>query len=378
MEVDFAVSIFSQPNGKQTMKEFAQVSAPQPHCCAKPRVFLQADGGEAKGPQSGTWEESSGEIFYTALPSLLARLKLSRDDFPFEKPTEPDAFPLLVPESFVARMIPGDPGDPLLRQVLPTDLEKVCSPGYSRDPVLEQALIARSPLIRKYEGRALLLTTPRCAIHCRFCFRRYRTFPEVLGNTANEEEILRALQEDGTIREVILSGGDPLVLEDEVFDRFLKRLVKIPTVRRIRIHTRVPVALPQRVSQQFVQILQSVDRPTVLVLHVNHPQELTPPVVEVISRLVDGGILVLSQTVLLRSINDRAEVLTKLFEMLIDLRVLPYYLHQLDPVEGASHFEVPIEVGREIVAVLRAKLPGYAVPRYVREVPGLPAKEVLA
>ncbi len=378
MEAGLARSIRSQPNSEERMKELAQLFAPQPRCCAKSCHSLKPDSGEAKTPQSGTWEESSGEFFYTALPPLLARLGLCPDDFPFEKPEEPSVFPLLVPESFVARMTPGDPVDPLLRQVLPTELERHSLPGYSPDPLREQALIAQSPLIRKYEGRALLLTTPRCAIHCRFCFRRYRTFPQALGNTAKEEEILRGLQEDGTIREVILSGGDPLVLADEVLDRFLKRLVKIPSVRRIRIHTRVPVAIPRRVSQQLIQMLQSLDRPTVLVLHVNHPQELSPPAVEAISRLVDGGILVLSQTVLLRSINDRAEVLMQLFEMLVDLRVLPYYLHQLDPVEGASHFEVPIEVGKEIVAALRAKLPGYAVPRYVREVPGLPAKEVLA
>ncbi len=360
------------------MKELTQVFAPQRYSCAKSSDLLQPNGGEANAPQSVMWEESFGEIFYRDLPSLLARLDLCPDDFPFEKPEEPAVFPLLVPEPFVARMTPGDPNDPLLRQVLPTELERHSPPGYSPDPVGEQPLIAKSPLIRKYEGRALLLTTPRCAIHCRFCFRRYRAFPEVLGNTGKEEEILRTLQEDGTIREVILSGGDPLVLADEILDRFLKRLVRIPTVRRIRIHTRVPVAIPQRVNQQLIRILQNLDRPTVLVLHVNHPQELSPPVVEVISRLVDGGILVLSQTVLLRSINDRAEVLIQLFEILVDLRVLPYYLHQLDPVEGASHFEVPIEAGREIVAALRAKLPGYAVPRYVREVPGLPAKEVLA
>ena len=367
----------SEPQAPAHFKKEFRTLPFQRGCCPNLDCVVPAVDDPSKAAQSLTWQASLRQR-YTDLRSFLERLGLAEADFSPGRPKASDEFPLLVPESFVARMTPGDPHDPLLRQVLPTELEGAAPPGYSPDPLNEQALIARSPLIRKYEGRALLLATPRCALHCRFCFRRYRGFSEVLGDLSREEEILRAIRHDGTIRELILSGGDPLILEDEILERFLTQVAKIPSVRRIRIHTRIPVVLPNRITPRLIGLFQSLGRPVIVVIHVNHPQEIGSAVASSITALVHGGIPVLSQTVLLRSINDRCEVLGELFEMLVDLKVLPYYLHQLDPVRGAAHFEVPVKKGQALVAGIRTKLPGYAIPRYVREVPRLSAKEILA
>ncbi len=287
-------------------------------------------------------------------------------------------FSLLVPRPLLGRMAYGDPLDPLLLQVLPRREETVPSRGFTVDPLGETPERRSPKLLAKYQNRSLILTTGACGVHCRFCFRRH--FPYVACSDQADEwgPTLAALRGDPSIHEVILSGGDPLMLDNDDLRRLLWQLSQIPHIRRLRVHTRLPVLIPQRVDDGLVEMLAGTRLPTRMVIHVNHPAEIDGPVGSAIGRLVDAGIPILSQSVLLRGVNDRAEVLTELFLRLIDLRVTPYYLHQLDRVASAAHFEVPIEEGIRLVDQLRAQLPGYAVPRYVRETPGQGSKKVLA
>jgi EF-P beta-lysylation protein EpmB len=287
-------------------------------------------------------------------------------------------FPLLVPRPYLNRIRPGDPQDPLLLQVLPRAAELAVVPHYRTDPLGEAAATSSPGLLGKYHGRSLMVTTGACAVHCRFCFRRQFPYHHVPQALADWEPALRQIAADASIREVILSGGDPLTLQDEQLAQLAARLAEIPHLRRLRLHTRLPVMIPQRVNDELLQWLRTTRLAPLVVVHVNHPAEIDAAVAAALGRLVAGGIPVLSQGVLLRAVNDSADVLAELYERLVDLRVMPYYLHQLDPVAGAAHFEVPVATGVQLIAQLRARLPGYAVPRYVREVPGGTSKEVLA
>lgn len=287
-------------------------------------------------------------------------------------------FPLVVPRSFIARMRRGDPADPLLLQVLPSSAEDDRLEGYTEDPVGDGSATIAPGLIRKYEGRALLVASGVCAVHCRYCFRRH--FP--YGSTPRGAEAwapaLRALREDGGLREIILSGGDPLVLPDDPLARLVGALEEIPHLRRLRVHTRLPIVVPERVTDRLVALLRGSRLTPIVVVHANHPAELAGGCPEALGRLVDAGIPVLNQAVLLRGVNDDDATLASLCDSLATLRVRPYYLHQLDRVAGAAHFAVSEGRGREIVAALRRRLPGYAVPQYVREVPGAPSKVPIA
>ena len=297
-------------------------------------------------------------------------------------------FSLLVTRPYLARIRPGDPTDPLLLQVLPRATEAATRPNGRQDPLGELNARCGPGLLRKYQGRILMVATGACAVHCRFCFRRhfpYPTAPFFLPTgpspTLNADPwraAIHTIAEDSTIREVVLSGGDPLMLPDATLGQLIGKLAEIPHLRRFRLHTRLPVMIPQRVGESLVSLLRSTRLSPVVVVHVNHPAEIDREVAGAVGRLIDQGIPVLSQSVLLRDVNDRAEVLMELCQRLIDLRVIPYYLHQLDPVAEAMHFEAPISTGIALIAEIRARLPGYAVPRYVRETPGATGKEVLA
>ena len=279
-------------------------------------------------------------------------------------------FRLLVPRPYVARIRPGDLADPLLLQVLPTGEELVETPGFSEDPLAETEALQGPGLLAKYAGRVLMVTTGACAVHCRFCFRRYFPYQDPAAALAR-------IAADSSVREVILSGGDPLTLADTELQRLVDRLAELPNISRLRVHTRLPIVIPQRVTEGLLACLRG-RLAAWMVVHVNHAAEIDAAVAAALGRLVDAGIPVLSQSVLLRGVNDRVEVLAELFERLADLRVVPYYLHQLDRVAGAAHFYVPEATGIELLAALRARLPGYAVPRYVRETVGEPNKRVLA
>jgi len=287
-------------------------------------------------------------------------------------------FPLFVPWAYLRKIRPGDAGDPLLRQVLPLADELETPPGYTVDPLAEDHATLRPGVIQKYAGRVLIVTTGVCAVHCRYCFRRH--FPyEASPRSAHEwQPALDDIARDATLTEVILSGGDPLMLVDEQLAELVARIESIDHVRRLRVHTRLPVMVPERVTDGLLEMLGRCRPAVVVVIHANHPAELDGEVAAAIRRLASAGPMLLNQSVLLRGVNDTVEALAELSERLVDLGVMPYYLHQLDPVLGAAHFEVPCARGIELVEQLRARLPGYAVPRYVCEIPGRASKTVLA
>ena len=289
-----------------------------------------------------------------------------------------EGFPLLVPRTLLSRIRPGDPADPLLVQVLPRAAELANAPGFQKDPLGEAEATCAAGLLSKYGCRSLMVTTGACAVHCRFCFRRHFPYHAAPGTLQQWQPALRRIAAEPSIHEVILSGGDPLALPDAQLAQLVQALGEIPHLRRLRLHTRLPVMIPQRVTGQLLGWLGRTRLSAIVVVQVNHPAEIDQSVADALGRLVDAGIPVLNQAVLLRGVNDRADVLGELCERLVDIRVMPYYLHQLDPVAGAAHFEVPEAAGIGLMAELRTRLPGYAVPRYVRERPCGTSKEILA
>jgi EF-P beta-lysylation protein EpmB len=283
-------------------------------------------------------------------------------------------FPLMVTRSFLRHMRPGDPADPLLLQVLPLDTEGNSVAGFETDPLAEHEAHKAPGLLQKYAGRALVISTGACAIHCRYCFRRSFPYGDEPRRMADWEPAFAQLEADPSIHEIILSGGDPLMLTDARLTEMIRRLDAIGHLDRLRIHTRLPIVLPSRVTRPLVKLLRSTRMTPIVVVHANHPAEVVDDCARTLRRLVHSGITVLNQTVLLRGINDSVDALAALSERLVNLGVMPYYLHQLDRVAGTAHFEVAETRGLEIVAELRRRLPGYAVPQYVREIPGQPHK----
>jgi EF-P beta-lysylation protein EpmB len=286
-------------------------------------------------------------------------------------------FPLRVPRGFVGRMRHGDALDPLLRQVLPLGLELADAPGYVPDPVGDLASRAGPGVLHKYAGRTLLVTTGACAINCRYCFRRHFPYDGENASRGGFGAALAALRVDTSIDEVILSGGDPLTLGNRRLGALLDDLQAISHLRRVRLHTRLPIVLPERIDAAFVELWSAVRLQKVVVVHANHANEIDDGVRAALARLAASGSTLLNQSVLLRGINDDARVLTELSETLFAAGVLPYYLHLLDRVAGAAHFEIPEHEARRLWSDVSARLPGYLVPRLVREVPGAPAKTML-
>ncbi|KPP99848.1 EF-P beta-lysylation protein EpmB [Marinobacter sp. HL-58] len=286
-------------------------------------------------------------------------------------------FQLRVPEPYLQRIVPGDPADPLLRQILPLSAEADKRPGFVRDPLQESGAIPIAGLIRKYQSRALLMVTGQCAINCRYCFRRHFPYDENRLSPRDRADVLSSLTDDTRINEVIFSGGDPLVASDRLLSSWAESLADIPHIRRLRIHTRLPVVIPQRVCGSLLEWLSSSRLQMVMVLHVNHPAELDNHTRHALGRLKAAGVTLLNQSVLLRGVNDTADVLADLSERLFDCGVLPYYLHAFDPVEGAHHFDVSDDRARELVRQLIGTLPGFLVPKLVREVPDKPGKTPL-
>ncbi len=288
----------------------------------------------------------------------------------------PDAagFPLRVTRAFLARMRHGDPDDPLLRQVLPLDEETRVVPGFGLDAVGDLAARDARGVLHKYEGRALLVATGSCAVNCRYCFRRHFPYGEEAAAANGWREALDWLRSNPDIDEVLLSGGDPLALSTPKLAEFTDTLRTIGHVRRLRIHSRLPVALPARIDAALLDWLDALPWPTVLVIHANHAQELADDVAAACTALARHGVRLYNQSVLLRGVNDSVDVLKTLSERLFELGVQPYYLHQLDRVAGTAHFEVPDAHALALYEQLRARLPGYLLPRLVREMQGMPAK----
>lgn len=319
-------------------------------------------------PRYATWQEALRDAVRDA-DELCRLLDLPADAARVAK-SAAGQFPLFVPRGYLARMRPGDLMDPLLRQVLPLAHEVREVPGFVADPVDDAAAIRQPGLLQKYHGRVLLITTGTCAVHCRYCFRR--NFPYDAGPRSLEDwrPAIEEIAADDTIREVILSGGDPLTLVDATLAYLVEELSEIPHLHRLRIHTRLPIVIPERVTDSLIELLRASGLATIVVIHANHANELDEHVAQSLAKMTDVGIVLLNQAVLLAGVNDSAEAQAALCERLVNLRVMPYYLHQLDRVAGTAHFEVPVAIGTSIIEELKARLPGYAVPRYVQEVAG--------
>ena len=329
------------------------------------------NGHESAMPdeQLENWHQSVAHAV-RAIDDLMQLLKLPARGPEHSVPS----FPLLVPRSYVARMRPGDPNDPLLLQVLPSPLELIPQAEFVPDPLLESKFRPVPGLLHKFHSRALLIVTGVCAVHCRYCFRRsypYRDEPHRQDEWTPAIDYLRAHSE---ISEVILSGGDPLMWPDSRLEWLCGELSSIGHVGRVRMHSRLPIVLPNRVTEPLLKLLRRRGQRFILVVHSNHPNEVVGDCSAALEELTRAGVMVLNQSVLMRGINDSADTLCELSLRLIEVGVMPYYLLQLDRSEGAAHFEVPIETGRSLMTQLRKRLPGYAVPRYVQEFPGHPFK----
>jgi EF-P beta-lysylation protein EpmB len=324
-------------------------------------------------PQPASWQTELGHAVST-LAELLRLLGLSPEQVALST-SAIERFPLRVPKGFVSRMRTGDPKDPLLRQVLPIMDEEMKVPGYTEDPVGDGDAEQVPGVLHKYQGRVLLLTTGACGMHCRYCFRRH--FPYAASNPAVERwrSALEYIQRDTSIQEVILSGGDPLSLTDDRLRDLVQRLALIGHVKRLRIHTRMPVIVPSRITDELLSWLCGTSLTPVIVVHANHANEIDPSVRSGLRRLFEEGVTVLNQSVLLKGVNDNHRALIDLSEALFEAGVLPYYLHLLDRVAGAAHFEVSETVAIHLLDAMRRELPGYLVPRLVRERPGSLYKE---
>ena len=286
-------------------------------------------------------------------------------------------FPLRVPHGYIARMERGNPEDPLLRQVLPLAAELNAAPGFVADPVGDLGASKGAGILHKYHGRVLLIATGACAVNCRYCFRRHFPYTQANASAEQWQPALRYIARRPEIEEVILSGGDPLTLTDRRLAQLAARLADIPHIRRLRVHSRLPVVLPARITDEMLGWFTGGRLQPVMVLHANHANELDETVANAIKYLRAAGVTILNQTVLLRGVNDEATTLTALNRRLFDSGVLPYYLHLLDRVAGASHFAIPQSRARELHRQLVARLPGYLVPRLVQEIEGAPGKSWL-
>jgi EF-P beta-lysylation protein EpmB len=287
-------------------------------------------------------------------------------------------FPLKVTRSFASRIQKGNINDPLLKQILPLGIELNITPGYIDDPLEEKKVNPVPGLLHKYHGRVLITLTSACAVHCRYCFRRNFPYAENNPGTSGWERIFNYIKNDTSITEVILSGGDPLAVSDKLLQLFTSQLALIPQVKRLRFHTRIPVVLPERITQEFIDWISQLPLDVVMVIHANHAQEISEEVKQAMLGLRNVGVQLLNQAVLLKDVNNNVEALKQLNEELFSVGVLPYYLHVLDKVQGVAHFDLPIEEAYALHAALSRELPGYLVPRLACEEAGEPHKTILS
>ena len=326
-----------------------------------------------------TWQPESWQTGLASacrdIDRLLEYLGLQRHQLP--ELYDAADFPLRVPFSFIRRMKHGDPDDPLLRQVLPLHREQQATAGYGTDPVDDAAAGVRPGMLHKYHGRALLMLTGACAVHCRYCFRRHYPYQEMTLRQGGIQSAISAIAADPSLQEIILSGGDPLMLDNDRLMELSSLLSEIPHLKRLRIHSRLPVVLPERLDRGFLDWLDRQTLQVVLVIHCNHPNEIDGMLTNCLRSLDRSRVTVLNQTVLLKGINNDGHVLARLSESLFNAGVMPYYLHLLDKVAGAGHFDSDEDAARAIYHDLQSRLPGYLVPKLVREIPGYPYKALV-
>lgn len=325
--------------------------------------------------QLATWQQQLKHAI-TDPAELYARLELDPATLP-NAHTASAEFSLRVPLPFIARMEKGNYHDPLLQQVLPQGIEQTPTPGYSHDPLQEQRFTPIPGLLHKYHGRVLLLTSGGCAVNCRYCFRRHFPYAQHQLDERHWQQALDYIRADSSIFEVILSGGDPLLARDAVLERLSAQLALIPHLTLLRIHTRLPIVIPERITPELLTWFTHTRLKPVLVLHSNHANEIDADVADAVTRLRRADVLVLNQSVLLKGVNDQVDALVALSHALGRIGVVPYYLHLLDPVQGAAHFAVNARIAKRLHTELRGRLPGYLLPRLVTETPGAYAKTVL-
>lgn len=321
------------------------------------------------------WQKALADLI-TDPAELLDILELDPDLLP-EARAAARLFPLKVPRHFAAKMEKGNPDDPLLRQVLPLGLELHEHPDFKADPLQEKNANPIPGLLHKYHGRVLLTLTSACAVHCRYCFRRSFPYEENNPGVSGWKLLLDYISKDASIHEVILSGGDPLAMSDKLLKLFCDQLALIPHVQRLRFHTRIPVVLPERITDEFIDWISHLRLNPVMVIHANHPREISEAVKSTLLKLRQSGLILLNQSVLLKGVNDNAATLTQLSEDLYAAGVLPYYLHVLDKVQGAAHFDTQQDIVLALHAELMHALPGYLVPKLVREEAGKQSKTLI-
>lgn len=288
-----------------------------------------------------------------------------------------ELFSLRVPREFIALMQPGNINDPLLKQVLPIDAEFIDKPGFTTDPLEEASARPVPGVVHKYRDRLLLILSGACAINCRYCFRRHFPYADNRISGSATQVALEYIQAQSDLREVIFSGGDPLVTADARLEEIISKISEIPHIERLRIHSRLPVVIPSRITERLIRVLTQSRLQTALVLHINHPQEISPELVDACERLRKAGVTLLNQAVILRGINDKVPTQVELSRALYRAGILPYYLFLFDPVMGASHFDIPEKEAQTLAAKMQVELPGYLMPRLAREVPGEPSKTLL-
>ena len=308
---------------------------------------------------------------------LLPLLGLEINQLPSSDNAE-KAFKMLVPRPFVERMEYGNPRDPLLLQVLADNIEMTPVPGYNKDPLDEGNHTPQKALVHKYKHRVLVITTGTCAVNCRYCFRRH--FPYADNQLAQREwdDVITYLEQHPEVNEVILSGGDPLMLKDSQLSKHIARLDALPQLKRLRIHSRLPIVIPSRINDELLNWIKSSRLDVVLVLHSNHANEINHTIAEKVQLLKQAGATVLNQGVLLKDVNDSVAAQVDLSERLFAAGILPYYMFTFDPIEGGAHFDIPVAQAQRLMGEVVQILPGYLMPRLAKEVPGRPSKTVLA
>ena len=324
---------------------------------------------------SENWQIQLASAF-TDFQTLYDYLQLSPNDLNFSLDAVKQ-FPLRVPLAFASRIEKSNPLDPLLRQILPINDELKSYAGFSDDPVGDLNAVKQMGVLHKYHGRVLLINTGACAIHCRYCFRRNFPYADLQLSKQQESEVIQTIQNDTSIQEVILSGGDPLILNDARLARLFEALAQISTLKRIRIHTRLPIVLPDRVTDELLEILKNSPKKIIVVVHCNHANEIDEDVAKACQRLTLAGATLLNQSVLLQGVNDNVETLCSLSERLFEVGVLPYYLHFLDKANGTGHFQVSKTEALALLTAVQNQLSGYLVPKLVTEQAGELSKQYL-
>lgn len=321
------------------------------------------------------WQTQLASAF-TDFQTLCDYLQLSLNELNLSS-NAAKQFPLRVPLAFASRIEKGNLNDPLLRQILPIGDELNSYVGFSDDPVGDLNAVKQTGVLHKYHGRVLLINTGACAIHCRYCFRRNFPYADLQLNKQQESDVIQTIQNDTSIQEVILSGGDPLILNDARLARLFEALARISTLKRIRIHTRLPIVLPDRVTDELLELLKHCPKKIIVVVHCNHANEIDADVAQACQRLKSAGVALLNQSVLLQDVNDDATALCDLSERLFDVGVLPYYLHFLDKANGTGHFQVSETEALALLTAVQNRLSGYLVPKLVIEKAGQLAKQYL-